>query len=327
MTKAALSLATEPRLRLSPRWWSQMACPGCGGPLDVTTPLELVSCTRCGATYRIEDGVVNFNVQDTFYDEHGFVGTGREFPSTLLGRVGLYFARHQHLYDISRVVRPGAAVIEIGCGGGSRYLGSSYDVLGVDVSAKSVQQAARAYQSVVQATAEKLPLRDGSADAIVSSCLLEHLGDDVVGGCIAEMARVLRPGGFMVHFLDLDNDGPFYRWAKRQAWHRDVFVTQKGHAGLRALAAWRRLFEQSGFRERRRRLFNKTWLQDLTIWAALDNPLVDGFPRRLGRAAMVVIRRSGIASDVTINVIHNCIEGWLPDRWAAKAILTLEKPR
>ncbi|HZR26242.1 MAG TPA: class I SAM-dependent methyltransferase [Vicinamibacterales bacterium] len=271
------------------------------------------------------DGIVNFGVRDEFYEAHGFVSTGRNFGNSIRDHFGLYFARHQHLYEIARIVPAGAAVIEIGCGGGSKFLGSRFDMLGVEVSARSSQRAASAYASVIQATAERLPVRDGVADAIVSSCVLEHFADDVIESSMGEMARVLKPGGVMVHFLDLDNDGPFYRWAKRQPWHHAVFVTQKGHFGLRPLTTWRQLLNGHGFRPLRERMFNKSWLQDLTIWAALDDPLVHGTPRTLGRAALALIKHTGVASDIVINLVHNTVESWLPERWAAKAILVVEK--
>jgi len=48
----------------------------------------------------------------------------------------------------------------------------------------------------VQGTAESLPFRSDSFDALIALDLLEHLDDDVVGA--AEMCRVLRPRGRLV---------------------------------------------------------------------------------------------------------------------------------
>jgi len=250
----------------------------------------VVECTSCGAIYKVKDGVVNFGVTDAFYDEHGFISTGRDFSSSLIGRLGMYYARHHYLYDISRAVAPGSSVIEIGCGGGSQYLASRYDMLGVEVSAASVRHVAHTYPSAVQATIANLPLVDGCADAVVSSCLLEHLGEDVVESGLAQMARVLRPGGLMVHYFDLEARGPFHRWARRQPWYQTIFVSSKGHLGFRPLDEWRRLFVSAGFQIRGNRLFCKSWLQDLSIWASLDDPLVAGIPRVLGKAAVAMRR-------------------------------------
>ena len=316
----------------TPAWNARLTCTKCRAGLGdclrragSQAPVQEVRCGCCGAIYKVEDGILNFHVRDAFYDEHGFTTTGRDFRNNIFGRLGLYYARHHYLYEIHRTVASGSAVIEIGCGGGSRYLASRYDMLGIEVSASSVRQARHTYPSVVQATIAELPCASLCADAIVSSCVLEHLDDHIIRRCFAEMARVLRPGGVMVHFLDLDGEDSFFRWAKRQEWFEGIFVTSKGHLGLRPLGEWQTLFEAAGFRIERRRLFCKTWLQDLSIWAALDDPRVRGFPRYLGSAASGIRRAVGQTSDVVVTMIHDCVDRWLPDRWAAKAILQLRK--
>lgn len=124
----------------------------------------------------------------------------------------------------------GAAVIEIGCGAGSRFLASRDDVLEVEVSAVSAHTAQRTHASVVQAKTAGLPIGDACAAAVVSSCRLEHLADDTACRSLKEMARVLRPGGRMVHLFDLVTNGPFWRRAKRQAWHESICVAT-GYTG------------------------------------------------------------------------------------------------
>src|SRR5262249_1048186 len=161
----------------------------CHAPLSLTgaddnRPFE-VSCSLCSISYRTIEGIINFGVRDVFYDHHGFTSTGRDFSDGLLGRVGLYLARSHFLYDISRSVARGSGVIEIGSGGGSRYLASRYDMLGVELSSASVRCVANPYGSAVQATVAGLPLADHCADALVSSFLLEHLGPEIVETCIS----------------------------------------------------------------------------------------------------------------------------------------------
>lgn len=273
----------------------------------------------------VKDGIIGFGLADPFYEGHGFTSTGRHFPRNVVGRLGLYFARHHYIYEVSQAVAAGSVVIEIGCGGGSRYFASCYDMLGVDVSATSVRHAARVYSSVVQGTVAELPVADGCVDAIISSYVIEHLGDDVVDRCLAEMGRVLRPGGLMVHCFDVDGIGPFQQWARRQAWYQDIFVKSRGHFGLRSEEEWRGLFAKADFEIRARWLFCKTWLQDLSIWAALDDPMVTGLPRLLGRAAATTRRATGWAPDVIVTLIDDWLDRWLPDRWATKVIMRLQK--
>jgi SAM-dependent methyltransferase len=68
-------------------------------------------------------------------------------------------------------------------------------VYGIDIEAEHLELAAQnapgAYLQL--ATAEQLPYRDDTFDLVLSHEVLEHVGDD--RAAVAEMARVLRPGG------------------------------------------------------------------------------------------------------------------------------------
>jgi len=264
---------------------------------------------------------MNFRANDMLYDEQGFTTTGRDFGVGFIGWVALYFVRHHYLDDISRSIAPGSAVIEIGCGGGLRYLPSRYDMLGVNVSALSVRHAGRTYASIVQATAADFPLMDGCADAIVSNYVLAHLGKDIADRCVGEMARVLRLGGVMAHCPDLDGEGPSHRWAKMQPWYEGIFVTSRAHAGLRRFNEWARLFEARGFRIEARRFFRKTFLRDFSIWGALDSPSVSGIPRKMGRVALAIHLMAGWASAALLTIYDDLVSCFLPDAWASKGIL------
>jgi hypothetical protein len=55
--------------------------------------------------------------------------------------------------------------------------------------------------NVVQAGAEKLPFQDASVAAVIGLCVMDVVPD---GAAVArELARVLRPGGRFIHFLDM----------------------------------------------------------------------------------------------------------------------------
>ena len=46
-------------------------------------------------------------------------------------------------------------------------------------------------------------LEDGSFDVVFSISVLEHVPDEALGDCFADMARILKPGGRMLHAIDL----------------------------------------------------------------------------------------------------------------------------
>jgi 2-polyprenyl-6-hydroxyphenyl methylase/3-demethylubiquinone-9 3-methyltransferase len=101
--------------------------------------------------------------------------------------------------------RPGAVLLDAGCGGGLlaphvRRLG--YVHLGIDLRRAGLEQAAQRGIRPVEADVTALPLASGCADVVVAGEILEHVTD--LSAAVAELSRVLRPGGLLV--LDTLND-------------------------------------------------------------------------------------------------------------------------
>ena len=91
-------------------------------------------------------------------------------------------------------------LLDVGCGGGvhaAAFAGRGWNVTGVDVSAHQLQLARARGVDVVEADAEALPFEDGSFDAAVSMFTHTDVGD--FAAVVAEVARVLRPGGRFVY--------------------------------------------------------------------------------------------------------------------------------
>lgn len=69
--------------------------------------------------------------------------------------------------------------------------------LGVDISepmlARAVRNEAGPHVGFIKADAQRLPLRDNTVDAVISTAVLQLVPDPAAA--LAEMARVLRPGG------------------------------------------------------------------------------------------------------------------------------------
>jgi 2-polyprenyl-6-hydroxyphenyl methylase/3-demethylubiquinone-9 3-methyltransferase len=99
--------------------------------------------------------------------------------------------------------RPGATLLDLGCGGGllATHV-DAYRHVGVDLSEGSLRRAAGHGVVPVRADATALPLRDDAADVVVAGELFEHVPD--LPAAIEEIDRVLRPGGLLV--FDTIND-------------------------------------------------------------------------------------------------------------------------
>jgi len=105
----------------------------------------------------------------------------------------------------------GALVADLACGTGQfcRALGrAGYRTIGVD-SAAGMLARARGADQFVRADILDLPFAPASVDGVTSGFALRNVVD--IGRCVAEMARVVRPGG-RVAVLDLAEPRAATRW-------------------------------------------------------------------------------------------------------------------
>lgn len=122
------------------------------------------------------------------------------------GRLRGLFERALELAE----VRPGDAVLDVGCGTGTLALlaearvGASGRVHGIDPGPRQIgwarTKAARRGSDVQFEVAgiEGLPYADDSFDVAFSTLMMHHLPDDMKRAGLKEIARVLSPGGRLV---------------------------------------------------------------------------------------------------------------------------------
>jgi len=98
-------------------------------------------------------------------------------------------------------------VVEIGMGDGQLRERLPEAVLPRVIHTEPDAAVSRAYRrqnrqtSVIQAAAESLPFETASVAAVLGLCVLDVVPDGAV--VVQELARVLRPGGRVVHWLDM----------------------------------------------------------------------------------------------------------------------------
>lgn len=97
-------------------------------------------------------------------------------------------------------------VLDVGCGDGqiSRLAvkGGAINVIGIDPTWNQIKVAQERDGGAhfVQSGAGRLPFRDEAFDAVVACLVFEHIRD--VDDAIAEVSRVLKPGGKFLFFLN-----------------------------------------------------------------------------------------------------------------------------
>jgi ubiquinone/menaquinone biosynthesis C-methylase UbiE len=139
-------------------------------------------------------------------------------------RAGLGERRHRLLADLE------GDVVEIGAGTGASL--PHYERAGRVVAVEpDPSMAKRLPERIAEArvpvevragTAEALPFPDASFDAAVSTFVLCSVADP--GAAVAEMRRVLKPGGKLVLLEHVRGDGRVARWQERLTpLHRKVF--------------------------------------------------------------------------------------------------------
>jgi len=121
------------------------------------------------------------------YLDEGLRTHGREF-------FALYHAQ------VQKFVPAGAAVLEAGCGTGvscALLAEAGYRMTGMDLSERFLDRSRESDRvKLLAADVAALPFPDGSFDAVLSHQMIEHVVP--VGKALAEMGRVVKPGGVVL---------------------------------------------------------------------------------------------------------------------------------
>lgn len=169
-----------------------------------------------------------------FFDRHAERWAG------LYARKASFRDRLELFVDaVRRAARPGARVLDVGCGTGNISLALAecgYGVLGLDGAPEMIRVARdeaqrRGLKSVEfrEADITRLALRRGAFDAIVCSSVIEYVPDDA--GLLLEMCALLKPGGRLV--LSVPHAGSLTGWAEDLAWRLRMGAARDGRGHLR----------------------------------------------------------------------------------------------
>src|SRR5215207_2031428 len=149
-----------------------------------------------------------------------------------LDRFDMRFARTMWVYDN---VRAGSSVLDLGCGAGMLALLGRKGVAltGVDLSEECALAARRnGYDVTCAARLTRLPFRADSFDYVVSLDVLGHVEFGEKDAVLAEVARVLRPGGVTLHGIECTDRRAQKSYEEMSEAELRHFVAVDGHVGL-----------------------------------------------------------------------------------------------
>ncbi len=104
-----------------------------------------------------------------------------------------YWQRQRHSQAMA-LLPPQGLALDVGCGTDRIILGYP-QVVGLDLNRRVLRYLGHEKRRLLEANATHLPLADGSFDACYCLEVLEHLEPQQAGRAIAELFRVLKPGG------------------------------------------------------------------------------------------------------------------------------------
>lgn len=115
---------------------------------------------------------------------------------------GIFGGSGYRLHYLTRYLRPGQRVLNVGIGGG--VLERLAHERGVDIHTLDPDWASLRHHAsencshLVVGRLEEIPFAADSLDAVVVSEVLEHLTPDAMRRALREISRVLRPGGRVI---------------------------------------------------------------------------------------------------------------------------------
>ena len=248
---SALTPGVSPLKNKNAALMNFIVCPQCKAELKKSG--DALTCSKCAAAYPVRDGVVCFAPTDEFYDEYAqehciYALDPAGLKAAILKAVPFWSYREWRFWQEALPMCD--RLLDIGSGRGREMFNRhAKETVGYDVSLACIRDCVNNYEFAAQGSLPGLPFQSRSFDAVVSCHVIGHIAFEDKDELIAEMARVLKPGGRAVHIIETDSDHPMIEAAKKDpAAYQKYFIEQDGHIGLEKVDEVIARFEKQGFK-------------------------------------------------------------------------------
>jgi SAM-dependent methyltransferase len=182
---------------ISPALAGLARCPDCRGRF--VDAGEVFQCQQCGHRAAKGPGYLDLRPSETFTEQTKYLdealhGDARhETVSPPLLQAGV----RQWMLNRLLAPAPGDVIIDLGCGSGRSIVWnhpSGAAIVGIDVAPYFAQEALER-GDLVLGDLRRLPFADGAFDKAYALDVFEHLSRETLAVVMAEIARVVKPGG------------------------------------------------------------------------------------------------------------------------------------
>ncbi len=272
-------------------------------------------------TFEQQDGVVRFlEKTDDFY-EGAYTATVKWLPKSerWYDIAPLWLLCSNYVWQVRKHIAAKSTVLEVGCGGGIAYFGQRYNMIGLDLSFGSLKCCPDSYVGKLQCDATQLPVQSNSVDAVISAFFWEHIPPNVKPLMLQEFYRVLKPGGKLLFFYDIETQNKVIGKIKQKdmAFYQKEFLDHDGHLGYQTPSENSHAMTANGFQIIENIGVEKTVFQSASVFEKLS---------KLGGA-------SGVWSKIVLRIVRLPVVNKLYFAliiWADKSIgswLPLERAR
>lgn len=124
-------------------------------------------------------------------------------------------------------------IVDLGCGGGHQELTDLGQVYGVDISASSLENAKKMYFEVKEIDITgRLPYEEAYFDVAFCSEVFGHIERDDKDKFLAEIVRIIKPGGIVIFSVETFGNNILTRYLKSKNMFQKYWIDYQGHIGL-----------------------------------------------------------------------------------------------